>query len=96
LSAALGLLALGIASAQDVQTGVTYVRNGERMSVESHNMRGLSDTASCVLAHPDPPLHNGFLAFTNETRGALKKLISTCKQPSAAAVAHAPAFEKRQ
>jgi hypothetical protein len=94
-SAVFGLLACGIASAQDVQTGVIYVCNGERMEIESCNMRDLSDKTSCLVAHPDRPLHNGFVAYTNETRGTLRKLLPTCKQPSAAAVAHAQAVTKR-
>jgi hypothetical protein len=30
-------------------------------------MQNLSDDASCMVAHPDRPLHNGFMAYTNET-----------------------------
>jgi hypothetical protein len=95
-SAALGLLGCAVASAQDVQTGVTFVCNGERLEIESCNMRDLSDNTSCLVAHPDRPLHNGFMAYTNETRGTLRKLLPTCKQPSAAAVAHAQAVVKKQ
>jgi hypothetical protein len=95
-SAALGLLGCGVASAQDVQTGVTFVCNGERLEIESCNMRDLADNTSCLVAHPDRPLHNGFMAYTNETRGTLRKLLPTCKQPSAAAVAHAQAVAKKQ
>jgi len=94
-SMAAGLLGCGIVSAQDVQTGVMYVCNGERLEIESCNMQNLSDTSSCLVAHPDRPLHNGFMAYTNETRGTLKKLLPTCKQPSAAAVAHAQAVTKK-
>ena len=95
-SMAVGLLACGMASAQEVQTGVVYVCNGERLEVESCNMQNLSDTGSCLVAHPDRPLHNGFTAYTNETRGNLKKLLPTCQQPSAAAVTRAQAFAKKQ
>jgi len=95
-SAVLGLLACGVASAQDLQTGVMFVCNGERLEIESCNMQNLSDTSSCLVAHPDRPLHNGFTAYTNETRGNLKKLLPTCQQPSAAAVARAQAFAKKQ
>jgi hypothetical protein len=86
----------GVASAQSFQTGVTYVCNGERMLVESCNMRDVSDTSSCLVQHPDRPLHNGFVAYTNETRGTLNKLVSTCQQPSGAEIAHAQAFAKKQ
>jgi hypothetical protein len=95
-SLTLGLLACAAASAQDVQTGVTFVCNGERMEIESCNMRDLSDNTSCLVAHPDRPLHNGFMAYTNETRGALKKLIPTCKQPTAEQIARAQAFAKKR
>jgi hypothetical protein len=96
LAALLGLLFAGAAAAQDVQTGVVYICNGERMLVESCNIRDLSDNASCMVQHPDRPLHNGFVAYTNETRGSLKKLIPTCKQPSAQELAKVQAFQKKQ
>jgi hypothetical protein len=73
-----------------------FVCNGERLEIESCNMQNLSDNSSCLVAHPDRPLHNGFMAYTNETRGNLKKLLPTCQQPSAAAVARAQAFAKKQ
>jgi hypothetical protein len=90
------LLFAGVASAQSFQTGVTYVCGSERMRIESCNTRDTSDTSTCLVQHPDRPLHNGFVAYTNETRGALNKLVPTCKQPSAADVAHAQAFAKKQ
>jgi hypothetical protein len=90
------LFVCGVAVAQDVQTGVMFVCNGERLEIESCNMQNVSDTSSCLVAHPDRPLHNGFTAYTNETRGNLKKLLPTCQQPSAAAVARAQAFAKKQ
>ena len=36
------------------------------------------------------------MAYTNETRGALKKLFPTCKQPTAQELAAAEAFKKKQ
>lgn len=84
------------AAAQDVKLNVTYVCDGERMYVESCNIRDLSDNASCMVGHPDRPKHNGFMAYTNETRGALKKLIPSCQQPSAKELAAADAFKKKQ
>ena len=93
--AALGALVLcGIASAQDVHLGVTYVCTGERLLVESCNMRDTSDTSTCLVQHPDRPPHNGFPAYTNETRGTLKKLLPTCTQPGAAQVARADSARK--
>jgi len=84
------------AFAQDVKLNVTYVCNGERMYVESCNIRDLSDTSTCMVGHPDRPTHNGIMAYTNETRGTLKKLFPTCKQPTAQELAAADAFKKKQ
>jgi hypothetical protein len=84
------------AAAQDIKLNVTYVCNGERMYVESCNIRDLSDTSTCMVAHPDRPQHNGFMAYTTETRGALKKLLPTCTQPSAQEIAREEAFKKKQ
>jgi hypothetical protein len=74
------LLGVGVrvVVAQDVQLNVTYVCNGEREYVESCNVRDLSDVATCMVAHPDRPQHNGFMAYTTETRGTLKALFPTC------------------
>jgi hypothetical protein len=84
----------GIASAQDIHAGVSYVCEGERLLVESCNMRDTSDTSTCLVQHPDRPPHNGFPAYTNESRGALKKLLPTCTQPNAAQVARAESARK--
>jgi hypothetical protein len=75
---------------------VTYVCNGERMFIENCNIRDLSDSANCMVGHPDTVLSNGLMKYTNETRGALKKLFPTCKQPSADEIARAKAFDKKQ
>jgi hypothetical protein len=84
------------AAAQDVKLNVTYVCNGEHMYVESCNIRDLSDAATCQVAHPDRPKHNGFMAYTSETRGTLKQLLPTCTQPTAKELAAADAFKKKQ
>ncbi len=91
-----GLLAGASAFAQTIPTGVTYVCGGERLYVENCNIRDLSDTSTCMVAHPDRPQHNGFMAYTTETRGALKKLLPTCTQPSAKDIAAEAAFKKKQ
>src|ERR1700688_5243129 len=83
-----------IATAQTLH--VTYVCNGERMFIENCNIRDLSDTATCMVGHPDTVLSNGLMKYTYETRGALKKLLPTCKQPTAAEIAKAQACEKKQ
>src|SRR6202162_1906684 len=83
-----------IAAAQTLH--VTYVCNGERMFIENCNIRDLSDTATCMVGHPNTVLSNGLMKYTYETRGALKKLFPTCKQPSADEVARAKARDKKQ
>ena len=85
-----------LAAAQDIKLNVTYVCNGERMYVESCNIRDLSDASTCMVAHPDRPQHNGFMAYTTETRGALRKLLPTCTQPTAQELAKEEAFQKKQ
>ncbi len=87
---------LGVCHAQDLQLGVTYTCGGDRLYLESCNIRDLSDTSTCMVAHPDRPKHNGFMAYTTETRGALKKLLPTCTQPSADEIARAKAHYQRQ
>jgi hypothetical protein len=84
------------AIAQDITLNLTYVCNGERIYVESCNIRDLSDTSTCMVGHPDRPTHNGIMAYTNETRGTLKKLFPTCQQPTAQEVAKAEAVKKRR
>jgi hypothetical protein len=93
----LGVFATTIAIAQDkdLLIGVTYVCNGERMFIENCNPNP-SDTASCMVGHPDHVMANGLMQYTNMTRGALKKLFPTCTQPSAKELAAAAAFKKKQ
>lgn len=59
-------------------------------------MRDVSDNSSCMVGHPDHIKPNGLMAYTNETRGALKKLLPTCKQPTAEQVAKANTFQRHQ
>jgi hypothetical protein len=96
LALAIATLPGVLAAAQDIKLNVTYVCNGERLYVESCNIRDLSDTSTCMVAHPDRPQHNGFMAYTTETRGALKKLLPTCTQPTAQELANEEAFLKKQ
>jgi hypothetical protein len=84
------------AASQGIKLNVTYVCSGERIYVESCNIRDTSDTSTCQVAHPDRPLHNGFMAYTSETCGNLKKLFATCTQPTAVEIAKQDAFQKRQ
>lgn len=95
-AAVTGLLLVAVSSAQDVQKNVTYVCNGEKLFIENCNMRDLSDISTCMVGHPGTILPNGLMKYTNETRGTLKKLLPTCKQPSGAEIAKAQAFEKKQ
>lgn len=94
-STVLLLFSAAIASAQDLQLHVTYVCSGEKIFIDSCNIRDLSDTATCSVAHPEKILANGLMSYTNATRGALKKLLPTCKQPSADEVARTKAFQKK-
>ena len=57
--------------------GLTYVCNGEKLHIDSCNIRDLSDNSSCLVAHPDHMKPNGLSMYTNETRGTLKKLLPT-------------------
>src|ERR1700675_3997075 len=88
------LFITGIAAAQTLH--VTYVCNGERIFIENCNIRDLSDTATCMVGHPDTVLSNGLMKYTYEPRGALKKLFPPCKQPSADEIARAKARDKKQ
>jgi hypothetical protein len=81
--------------ADDIQTHVTFVCNGEHLFVESSNIRDLSDNSTCMVAHPDKMRPNGFPTYTDETRGALKKLLPTCQQPSAQSLAGVQAAQKK-
>jgi hypothetical protein len=77
----LALLSLwwcAIANAQDLQKHVVYVCNGEKLMIESCNIRDTSDSSTCMVGHPDT-----------------KKLLPTCKQPSAEEMAREKAFEKK-
>jgi len=95
MAALMALVVSAIASAQDLQLHVTYVCNGERLFIENCNMQNLSDSANCFVGHPDTILSNGMMKYTNETRGSLKKLLPTCKQPSADEIAKEKAFTKK-
>jgi hypothetical protein len=96
LAAVAIVIAPAIASAQDIPVGPTYICSGEHIYVESCNIRDLSDTATCMVAHPDKLLPNGMNSYTYVARGALKKLLPTCTQPSAKQLGAAAAFQKRQ
>ena len=88
--------AASLAAAQDIPLGVTYICSGEHIYIENCNIRDLSDNANCMVAHPDKLLANGMNSYTYVTRGALKKLLPTCVQPSAKQMAAAQAFQKKQ
>ncbi|MGA7108388.1 MAG: hypothetical protein WBV28_04965 [Terracidiphilus sp.] len=84
------------AQAPDIPIGVTYVCNGEHIYIENCNIRDLSDTANCMVAHPDHLTPSGMNSYTYASRGALKKLLPTCQQPSAKQMAAAKAFQQKQ
>jgi hypothetical protein len=90
------VIAPATGSAQDIPIGPTYICSGERIYVESCNIRDLSDAATCMVGHPDKLLPNGMNSYTYVARGSLKKLLPTCTQPSDKQLAAAAAFQKRQ
>src|SRR5580693_7822796 len=90
------LFAAALCNAQDIIVGVTYVCNGEHIYLEGCNIRDTSDTSTCMVAHPDHLTSTGLNTYTSMTRGALKKLLPTCQQPTAKQVAAAKAFQKKQ
>jgi hypothetical protein len=99
LSLAMLLIALAnvlSAAAQDLTPGLTYICNGERLSIENCNIRDTSDTSTCMVGHPDHIQANGLMQYTTMTRGDLKKLFPTCKQPTAQQLAAAKAFQQKQ
>jgi len=53
-SPALFSFSTDFALAQDLQKGVTYVCRGERMFMESCNIRDTSDTSKCMVGHVQP------------------------------------------
>ena len=77
-----GVFAAALAAAQDLTPGINYVCNGERIFIENCNIRDLSDNATCMVGHPDHVMPNGLMQYTTMTRGALKTLVPTCKQPT--------------
>ena len=96
MAALLGLFAAALCNAQDIAIGVTYVCNGEHIYIEGCNIRDTSDTSTCMVAHPDHLTPTGLNTYTSMTRGDLKKLLPTCKQPTPQQLAAAQAFQKKQ
>ena len=82
--------------AADIQLGATFVCNGERIFVQSCNMQDRSDNGTCMIGHPDKVNANGLMSYSYDTRGNLKKLLPTRKQPSAEEVAKANKFQQIQ
>lgn len=88
--------AAGQSPAADIPIGVTYICSGEHIYIENCNIRDTSDTSNCMVAHPDHLTPTGLNSYTYVTRGALKKLLPTCQQPTAKQLAAAKAFQQRQ
>jgi len=80
----------------DIPIGVTFLCNGEHIYIENCNIRDTSDASTCMVAHPDHLTKTGLNSYTYMTRGALKKLLPTCQQPSAKELAAAKAIQQRQ
>jgi hypothetical protein len=94
--ATLLLVLAAFCNAEDIPIGVTYVCNGEHIYIEGCNIRDMSDTATCMVAHPDHLTPSGLNTYTSVSRGDLKKLLPTYKQPTAQQLAAARAFQKKQ
>jgi len=86
---------IAIAAGQTIAAGPTYVCNGERLHLESCDIRDLSDNSQCMVAHLDKMRPNWFPTYTYETRGTLKKLLPTCQRPSAQSLAKAQAAQQK-
>ena len=95
LTPLLCVIAVRTAWAQEIILGVTYNCNGDKVIVDSCDIHDLSDTSHCFVGHPDK-VKDGLMAYENSTRGTLKKLLPTCRQPSAREIAAHEAFVKRQ
>ena len=80
---------------QEIMLQVTYVCSGEHLYVDNCDMRDLSDTSYCMVAHPDK-LKNGMTTYSSSTRGALKKLLPTCQPPSRQEIAAHQDYVRRQ
>src|ERR1700679_3918209 len=94
IAAILGSCASTCCAAQDIRLHVTYVCSGEHIYVEKCDTADVSDASSCMIGHPDHTTPTGFMTYTTQTRGALKKLLPTCQQPTAADLARADAVAK--
>jgi hypothetical protein len=92
----IGSCSLAMATDPSIVPGLTYVCNGERLHIDSCNMRDLSDNSTCMVLHMDKMRPNGFPMTTYETRGTLKKLLPTCQQPTAQQITAARNFQQRQ
>jgi hypothetical protein len=92
----LAVFATAFCSAQDIKLHLKYVCNGERIYVDSCNMRDTSDTSTCMVVHPDHIKVYDIPVTTYETRATLKKLLPTCTQPNAASVVAEAAVQKKQ
>jgi hypothetical protein len=90
------LFAAALCDAQDIAIGVTYICDGEHIYLEGCNIRDTSDASTCMVAHPDHLTTTGLNTYTSMTRGALKKLLPTCQQPTAKQLAAAKALQKKQ
>jgi hypothetical protein len=84
--ALLAVFVTAFCSAQDIKLHLYYVCNGERIAVDSCNMRDTSDNSTCMVVHDDQINSMGIPKASYETR----------KQPNAASVAAEAAREKKQ
>ena len=84
------------AAPQDIPIGVTYICSGEHIYIENCNIRDTSDTANCMVAHPDHLTPTGMNSYTYVSRGALKKAAAHLPAAHRQALAAAKAFQQKQ
>ena len=79
---------------ESFQIGVIYVCNGERLLITGCDIHDMSDAAYCQAEWRDRPQHDGFPAYTSETRGSMRKLTATCTPPSSKQLEARAHFDK--
>lgn len=70
----------------DFYEDLYYVCNGEHVYVRC-SFDDKSDKAYCMASYPDRPKPRGVTVTENTTRGEVRKLLATCKPPSAEEIA---------
>ena len=67
-AALIGTTSSTLAAGQTIAAGPTYVCNGERLHLESCDLRDLSDNSQCMVVHLDKMRPNGFPTYKQTTQ----------------------------